>query len=284
MKRILKWIGIVLGGLIGLLLVVGIGLFVIGRNRLNNAPEVAVKAVSSAAGDPVHGERIARGKAACISCHGANFEGEPFIDEPPIGYVPAPNLTAGGVGADFSDEDWERAIRHGVGGDGRTLVTMPSAQYAHMTDDDLADLIAYLKTLPTVASAVTERNLMVGGNIIFGNLAWSSWAVNTIDHANVGDDVTVGVSAEYGEYLSYIGACRECHGADLLGADDPDAPQGPTLAAAANWSEADFITALRTGVTPTGTQLSDEMPWIEYKEATDDELSALWMYVATLGE
>ncbi len=284
MKHILKWIGIILGSLIGLILIVGIGMFMVGRNRLNNAPEVAVVSVSSADGDPEHGQHIAHAVSACVGCHGENFEGKPFIDEAPIGYVPAPNLTATGLGADYSDEDWARAIRHGVGSDGRTLVAMPSSQYAHMSDSDLADLIAYFKTVPDVENAVTERSFMVGGNVIFGNLAWSSWPVNAVDHENVGNDATVGVSSEYGEYLSHMGACRDCHGADLLGADAPDAPQGPTLEPIGSWSQDDFITAIRTGITPSGSEMSAEMPWREYSGQTDDELVALWMYLGELGE
>jgi hypothetical protein len=46
MKRVFKWIGIVLGGLVGFLLLTAVVLHFVGLSRLNNAPEVATKPVS----------------------------------------------------------------------------------------------------------------------------------------------------------------------------------------------------------------------------------------------
>ena len=64
--------------------------------------------------------------------------------------IPTPNLTsgAGGVGATNTDEDWVRAIRHGVGHDGRALWVMPSLSFSRLSDEDLGALIAYLESRP----------------------------------------------------------------------------------------------------------------------------------------
>ncbi|MCI0555499.1 MAG: hypothetical protein L0287_31520, partial [Anaerolineae bacterium] len=48
------------------------------------------------------------------------------------------------------------------------------------------------------------------------------------------------------------------------------------------WSEDDFISTLRTGVTPSGRQLKDVMPWKYLGQMTDDELKAVWMYLQSL--
>jgi len=48
------------------------------------------------------------------------------------------------------------------------------------------------------------------------------------------------------------------------------------------WSEADFITTLRTGVTPGGKQLKDVMPWKYFGQMTHDELKAVWLYLQSL--
>ena len=48
------------------------------------------------------------------------------------------------------------------------------------------------------------------------------------------------------------------------------------------WSEADFDTAMRTGQTPDGRQLSDEMPWPYYAGMADLEVQALWAYINSL--
>ncbi|MEZ4658159.1 MAG: hypothetical protein R2911_11345 [Caldilineaceae bacterium] len=63
----------------------------------------------------VTGQRLAA-ISSCIECHGADLSGTVFVDEAPIGYIPAPNLTSGqgGIGGIYTDADWEGAIRHGV--------------------------------------------------------------------------------------------------------------------------------------------------------------------------
>ena len=55
-------------------------------------------------------------------------------------YDPATNLTAGtgGVGAAYTAADYERAIRHGIDREGRPLMIMPSLDFSHLTDQDVA--------------------------------------------------------------------------------------------------------------------------------------------------
>jgi mono/diheme cytochrome c family protein len=48
------------------------------------------------------------------------------------------------------------------------------------------------------------------------------------------------------------------------------------------WSEQDFVTTLRSGMTPKGKVLRTEMPWVYYGRMTDDELKAVWLYLHSL--
>jgi hypothetical protein len=48
------------------------------------------------------------------------------------------------------------------------------------------------------------------------------------------------------------------------------------------WSEEQFITTMRTGITPGGKQLIEFMPWKYFGQMTDDELKAVWMYLQSL--
>jgi hypothetical protein len=48
------------------------------------------------------------------------------------------------------------------------------------------------------------------------------------------------------------------------------------------WTDDDFITTIRTGVTPSGCPLSDDMPWKSFAKLHDDELQAVWMWLQTL--
>lgn len=289
MKRILKWTGIILGSVLVLLAIAAVVLNRVGTTRLASAPVVAVKAVQA----PTDAAAIANGQrlaaiSSCIECHGADLRGTVFVDEAPIGYIPAPNLTSGqgGVGALYTDADWAGAIRHGVGADGRTLVIMPSYHYASYSDEDLGALIAYLKSVPPVDNDLGPRKLSFPGAIIFGVLAYSDWSVGKIDHAAVGGDSPAAEpSAAYGKYLVATASCGSCHGEALTGNPGTDSPLGPNLTpggALATWTEADFITALRTGQTPDGRELRAEMPWRGYAQMTDTELRALWAYLQTL--
>jgi cytochrome c553 len=294
MKRILKWLAIVLGVLIGLI-VVAVGVtFLVGRNRLANAPTVAVKAVAVPS-DPdsvTQGAHLAHAVTDCVGCHGENLAGTVFLEDPTIGLIAATNLTSGdgGVGSEYTDEDWARAIRHGIAADGRTLAVMPSNAYAHLSDEDLGALIAYLKAVPPVNNELPPRQISFPGTMIFGVLAYGDHAVSKIDHENVGMiKPAEGHTAEYGAYLISIGACHDCHGPGLAGRSAEEAqngpPPGPNLTPASElsgWREADFITAMRDGTTPTGRQMSEVMPWRAYGQMTDTELQAVWAYLKTL--
>jgi mono/diheme cytochrome c family protein len=83
-----------------------------------------------------------------------------------------------------------------------------------------------------------------------------------------------------------VGDCRACHQQNLAGGALPFAEEGSPLAAnltpageIANWTEAQFIAAVREGKHPGGGNLHDDMP--RYR-LTDEDLSAIFMYLKTL--
>lgn len=296
MKRILKWIGIILGGLVGLALLTAVILHFVGLSRLNNAPKVATKpvAVPTDAAAMARGEHLVNVVSSCGTCHGDNLGGQVFFDGEVGMYVFAANLTAGagGVGAAFSDADWERAIRHGVGGDGRVLAIMPAHFYQHYSDADLGALIAYLKAVPPVDNDLGVRRVGFPGSVLGGTIGFDDFTnINDIDHANVGaNSPTEGATAEYGAYLMNIALCGECHAANLAGITlaegEEGPPEGPNLTPGGDlggWTEADFMTTIRTGQTPNGHILDAEMmPWPTFSQMSDTELQAIWAYLQSL--
>ncbi len=292
MKRVMKWIGI---GIVVLLsvLVVGavIGQFT-GQNRVDKAPEVATRPVAAAtdAASMARGEHLVNAVAGCRMCHGDNLEGQPFLEDEMGINMPAPNLTsgAGGVGATYSDADWELALRHGIGGDGRVLAIMPSSFYAHFSDEDLAAVIGYLKSVPPVDNELGGRTFGFPGGLM-ALVGFNEFThLGRIDHANVGTFAPPeGATADYGQYLVSVASCRECHGSNLAGITGENGPPpGPNLTPGgelAGWTEADFITALRSGQTPEGEQLDGEqMPWPLFGQMSDTELQAIWAYLHSL--
>ena len=106
-------------------------------------------------------ETIARGKALadaadCASCHTADpskpFAGGKRIDTP-FGAIYSPNLTPDrdtGIGA-WSDDEFYRALRYGIGRDGsRYYPAFPYPNFTKMIRDDIFAIRAYLATLPPV--------------------------------------------------------------------------------------------------------------------------------------
>jgi mono/diheme cytochrome c family protein len=99
------------------------------------------------------------------------------------------------------------------------------------------------------------------------------------------ESVTPEVTREYGHYLVHIAGCAGCHGGNLAGGPiagaPPDAPpaQNLTPTGLGAWSMADFARAMRTGERPDGTTINPYMPWITFRNMTDDELHAIWLYL-----
>ena len=227
--------------------------------------------------------------SGCNGCHGGNYQGMDFINEAPIGYVPAPNLTPAGPVANYTDDDWVKAIRHGIAKDGRVMVIMPSNHYSAYGDDDLAELISYLKKIPAVENKFSSRDIQFPGSIIFGILAYDSWPANQIQHDKVGGKMapTIDESLNYGQYLTRITGCHECHGENLAGKDpESEGSPGPNITKngnPGNWNFKEFEKVMRTGQTPEGKVLNPEkMPWPHYSVMSDVELKSLWSKLNSL--
>jgi mono/diheme cytochrome c family protein len=162
---------------------------------------------------------------------------------------------------------------------------MPSHWYNYLTDEDLGSLIAYLKTVPPVDQEWPARSVAFIPTRILLALGAIPFAPELIAQNGSRSSPEAAVSVEYGEYISRIAACGECHGNDLAGGTTQGAPIGPNLTpggAFAAYREEDFLKVMHTGVTPGGRTLSEEMPWMAYGKMTDDELKALFMYLQSL--
>lgn len=277
---------------VGLLaLVAGAGAlgYVMGGQRIQAGVEVPSHSLEIPA-DPAsraEGERLAT-LFGCVSCHGDDLGGQVLIDAPPMGVIPAPNLTngAGGVGGSYAVEDWERALRHGVNRAGRGMVIMPSADYAGLSDEDLGELLAYVtrvapvdRELPELSAGPVARMLVLTGGM--ENQA------DLIDHADRhARAVEPAVSREYGAYLTRV--CVGCHGADLAGgiALEPGAPPSANLTPHPDgldgWTLPDFERAMRRGTRPDGSDIDASMPWAYFERYTDDELEAMWLHLTSL--
>jgi len=280
--------------------VVGAILVVLGASWAASAARLADTIEVEDAGEgvtvPLDEEAIALGEhlvttRGCRECHGADLSGTMLIDDPMFARLAAPNLTGGdgSATANFGPDDWDRAIRHGVGGDGRLLFIMPSPEYYALSDKDLGDLVAYIKSLPPIDNVLPRRSLGPIGRMLLLRGELRPVAA-TIDHdAPRGEAPPRGATVAYGAYLANV--CMGCHGEGFSGGPIPGGEPGSAPAGnltphdetgIGTWSLEDFVETLRTGVDPEGHELDESMPWQVVAEYGDDELEALYLYFNTL--
>ena len=291
MARLFKYLGCSVLALVLLCLAAAALVLWKSNALLARSHAVAVGPVPASTGAEAirRGEHIARTRG-CADCHGADFGGAKVIDDIAMGRIYGPNLTrgTGGLPSGFGDEDYVRAIRHGIGPGGRALFLMPAAEYAHFTDDDLGAVIAFLKALPpvnraspSIAPGPVARLLLATGRMRL--------AADEIDHAGLRPStVRPGATADYGRYLA--AACMGCHGANFSGGRIAVGPPGWPAAAnltpepggpLAAWTEAEFIATLRSGRRPDGSALDPVMPRT-FGQMDNVELEAIWLFLKTL--
>ena len=232
------------------------------------------------------GARLAMIKG-CTDCHGEALRGNVMLDDPAVGRLAGPNLTKGGRGAELTTLDWERAVRHGVRRDGSPLFVMPSAEFTTISDEDLARIVAYARSLPANPADVGPsspgpvlRTLQALGKV---DVRAAAKVDHDVPHLAT---ITPAPTVEYGRYMA-IG-CTGCHGETFSGGAIPGAP--PSFLPAANitpkgighYTEADFMRLLRTGVRPDGSSVNPQMAWNITKYMTDTEIIAMYKYLRTV--
>lgn len=290
LRRIGRFLMFGAAALVTLALVAVAAVYGLSESRLRATYPTAISApaIPSDAASIERGRVLASAGTHCVGCHGANLGGQVVIDVPPILLV-APNLTrgAGGIATRYSDADWARAIGHGVRPDGTPLQIMPSQNFQQLSDADLGAIIAYVKSVPPVDNQPGATALRPLGRLLL-QLGELTLPADQVDHsAPRPPAVPLGRTAEYGRYLSVIGGCRDCHGANFSGAPmiEPGAPPAANLTPLGDlqhWSEADFIRAMREGVRPSGGRINRAMPWELTGKLSDDELGALYLYLTSL--
>jgi mono/diheme cytochrome c family protein len=259
------------------------------------------------------GEYLFQYSLNCWSCHGS--QSSKSLDEPQaggyefeltdvglpggFGYVYASNITPDsetGIGT-WSDGELVRALREGLDPDGHQLFPIMEAEWLHgLSDEDTLALVAYMRSLPPVRNEVPDNRLTFAAKalIAFGILK----AQPAITEPVVAPPK--GATAEYGEYLVYHApmrrmpyAARSQHrtirlvsafrwglfpvpdeGLSATGSNlTPDPATG-----IGNWTEEQFMTAMRTGLRPNGTVMLPLCPGLHIPAGRDD-LRAVWLYL-----
>jgi mono/diheme cytochrome c family protein len=273
----------------GLLLVAAVaGTFAVAEKRARTHYDVPSHVIHVA----TDSETVARGARLaqvrfCADCHATGLVGKVLAEDPALGRIAPPNLTAGRALGALTDTEWERAVRHGVRADGSPLLIMPAHEFTQITDDDLAAIVAYARQLPasTATLAPTEIGPLIKVLDVAGQV--EVYPASLIDHnkphlSHLAPEPT----AAYGKYMA--STCTGCHGTGLSGGKIPGTP--PDWPAAANitptgighYSLADLTRLLRTGIRPDGSHVNDGMPWKFTQSLDDTEIAAIYAYLKTV--
>lgn len=216
-------------------------------------------------GDAVRGELVAE-VAGCGACHTAKG-GAPFAGGWPIetkfGIFYGSNLTPdpdAGIGR-WSGEDFARALRRGRSPEGRPYPpAFPYTSFSGLSDQDIADLWAYLRTIP--ADPTPDRPHEARA-IATGRLPLTVWRWLSFRPAKVAED--------RGTYLvEAVAHCGECHtprdglgrvrkGRAMAGNGDPPAPAPNVTPGALVWTVEDWTGFFETGMLPDGDAVGGEM-------------------------
>jgi hypothetical protein len=260
-------------------------------------------------------KRLERGRylvnlAHCFGCHSTDdfeHDGQPkpgtmgagqvfkgvLVNGQPLDGMVAPNITPDketGAGS-WTDAQFERAIRHGIGHDGRELYDlMPYAFFHSMTDEDVASVIVYLRSIPAIHNPLPKMHL--------------PFEVKRDMHPELEPPFPSNASEQvkHGWYLVRLGQCNDCH----TPADDKGRPmtnmmfggglrfQGPfgdettanitsDASGIAHYDTAMFIRTIRLGRASGGVRdLKPIMPFSYFRNLTDEDLAAIFAYLRTV--
>lgn len=209
-------------------------------------------------------------------------------------WVVAPNITPDketGAG-NWSDDTLARAIREGIGHDGRALFPiMPYPHYRNMSDEDLAAVIVYIRSLTPIRNQLPPIKIPFPVSLLIKSMPQP--LTGTVPAPEQSTPVARGA------YLAKLGSCADCHtpqergqplaGLDFAGGFVMTEPTGtvasanitPDASGISYYDENLFIHAMREGRVGA-RQLNAIMPWWFYGKMTDDDLKSVFAYLRTL--
>jgi mono/diheme cytochrome c family protein len=280
-KKFFKWMGIVVAGLAGLLLLGYAWIFFASERELARRfthRDDAALVIPTDAVSIAEGQRIAQ-LAGCQHCHGENLSGA-LVDEIP-NFIRLVASNASVALPAYSDTQLATILRKGVKPDGQSVKFMPSEMFRHLGDEDLARLIAWLRTVPATPNGVQEKTrLFIIGRALLakGDFKTSARAIETLPPAvrtfDAGDPVS------HGRYLTG-NYCTECHGQNLEGF----APiNSPALSVVKGYSLEQFSHLMLHGVALGDRQLKLMSPTSKarFSRFTPQEIAAVHAYLQSL--
>ncbi len=272
-SKILRWTLLSLGGVV----VVGVAaLYGITEWMLNTtyeAPAVALRLQ-----EPPSAERGARVAATfgCVSCHGTH--GKILFEAPFVGRIVTPDL-ARAVPA-YSDAELVTIIRSGIKRDHTSAIAMPANSFSSMADSDVADIVAWLRTLKPEQETVTARTTAgpIGRVLILmGGLRMGA----RVPHDPAPPAARPIEPAAHGEYIVKV-ICLDCHLLDAPREVEPGTIAPPLREMVQAYDLEQFTHLMRTGLGAGERELKimSEVSREGFAKMTDEEIAAVHTYLS----
>jgi mono/diheme cytochrome c family protein len=310
MKKVFKWIGILIAAVVVILIGV-IGYVKLMLPNVGDAPDLKVE---------VTPERVERGRylansvTICMDCHskrdwtkfsgpitpGTEGGGGEMFDRtmgfPGVFY--SRNITPHGLGS-WTDGEIYRTITTGVNKKGEALFpVMPYHKYGQLDEEDVYSIIAYVRSLPPVPNEVPAREVDFPFSIILNTIPQKAAPGKRPDPSD---------TLAYGKYLVSAAACGECHtpfvegkfteGMEFAGGRVFEMPGGtlrtpnltPDPTGLGYWSREKFLDKFHT-YTDSGyhspavamTDFNSIMPWTMYSRMTESDLISVYTFLKSL--
>jgi hypothetical protein len=313
MNKLLKIAAYLIGAVI-ILLICTLAFLQLGFPKVDPAPELTIEYTP----DRIErGAYLANHVAVCMDCHStrdfSEFSGPPIpktlgaggdvfdhsMGLPGVFY--AKNITPFGI-SDYTDGELYRLITTGVTNDGRPMFPlMPYSYYGKMDPDDIYDIIAYVRSLPSIETNIPDSEADFPVNLILRTIPKNS---EMVKKPSPTDQIA------YGGYLVNASGCIECHTqVSPQGVIIPEVaysggrsfpfPDGSSVTSSnitpdtetgiGNWTEEMFLFRFKqyadSGyVNPKVApgEFNSIMPWTMYAGMKEEDIKAIYAYLKTI--
>lgn len=294
-----------------LAVVIGAGYLKLVLPNVGKAPELVIDSTPARI---KHGEYLANHVTACMDCHSSrNWSlysgpispgtlgkgGEYFGPEMGFpGKFYSRNITPANLG-NWTDGEIFRAITTGVDKDGKTLFpVMPYLYYGKMDKEDIYDIIAYIRSIPSVENKTPVSKVDFPMNFVLNTIPMKASFVEKPAESD---------SLKYGAYLTNAAACMECHTQVDKGQIIPNLAYsggrefvmpGGTVRSAnitpdletgiGEWTGENFIRRFKLYsdearlAKVSASQFNTIMPWAMYAGMDSTDLKAIYVYLKSL--
>jgi cytochrome c553 len=272
-SKILRWIA---GSLLAIVVVAAAVLYGGSEWRLQRTyerPTIVLNPPEQPSAE--RGQRLAT-LNGCQGCHGAH--GRVFLDVPALGRLIAPDLAR--TAAQYSDAELAVLLRAGIRRDGTSTLVMPANALSALADQDVADIIAWVRALkPEAETETATTSIAPLGRFLVLTGAFPMSAEMPRDPAPPAAH-PVGSQHDVGKYWVKT-ACAHCHELDVERVLKPGLVAPPVRPMTQSYDLAQFTHLMRTGkaIGDREVGLMSDVARDGLSHLTDEEIAAIHAYL-----